>query len=95
MDTRLRPTRAGVEGVVKHIVDVDGQLVAMTDSAYLLALQRSLLALIELAKANGLNSENEVRNAKELIRCRVLQCGMAGACNGDGLGRCPLRRSKP
>jgi hypothetical protein len=63
------------------------------ESTDLLTLQRSLCALIQLAKANGLNDNEDVNEAKELIRCSVLGCGSAGACDGVGTGRypCPLR----
>lgn len=59
----------------------------------LLAHQRALLALIDLAKAHGLNDNLDVNEAKELIRCRVLGCGLAGACDGAGSKQypCPLK----
>lgn len=55
----------------------------------LLTRQRALCALIHLAKDNGLNDDIDVNQAKELIRCRVLNCGLAGACDGVGIGMCP------
>ena len=66
---------------------------AKVESTDLLTLQQSLCALIHLAKDNGLNSNVDVNEAKELIRCRVLGCGRAGACDGIGnsLYPCPLK----
>lgn len=66
---------------------------AKTEGTDLLTLQRALCALIHLAKGNGLNDNVDVNEAKELIRCRVLGCGLAGACDGVGGGRypCPLK----
>lgn len=60
---------------------------------YVRHLQRAVLDLILIAKAVGLNEHAKVNEAKELIRCRVLQCGMAGACTGRGVDPyvCPLR----
>lgn len=80
--------------MIRQIVDLDRGLVDMDDGDYLKALQRSLCDLIQLAKDSDLNSHPAVRQAKELIRCRVLDCGLAGACNGVGLetAPCPLRR---
>lgn len=68
---------------------------AKVESTDLLAIQRSLCALIHLAKDNGLNGNLDVNEAKELIRCRVLACGRAGACNGVGTDQypCPLKES--
>jgi hypothetical protein len=68
----------------------------MNEDEYLLALQRSLLALIKLAKAHSLEDRAVVEivgQAEELIRCRVLDCGNAGACTGVGTDQypCPLR----
>lgn len=62
----------------------------------LLALQRALCALIHLAKDNGLNDDTDVNEAKELIRCRVLGCGLAGACDGVGGAQypCPLKEDR-
>jgi hypothetical protein len=66
---------------------------AKVESTDLLTLQQSLCALIHLAKDNGLNNDVDVNEAKELIRCRVLDCGHAGACDGVGssLYPCPLK----
>jgi hypothetical protein len=66
---------------------------AKVESTDLLTLQRSLCALIHLAKDNGLNNDVDVNEAKELIRCRVLGCGRAGACDGVGISLypCPLK----
>lgn len=68
---------------------------AKVESTNLLTLQRALCALIHLAKDNGLNDNAAVNEAKELIRCRVLDCGLAGACDGVGSDRypCPLKES--
>jgi hypothetical protein len=63
------------------------------ESGDVLEHQRALFGLIDLAKDNGLNGNDDVNEAKELIRCRVLGCGLAGACNGghgDVGQRCPL-----
>lgn len=59
----------------------------------LLTLQRALCTLIHLAKNNGFNDDVDVNEAKELIRCSVLGCGLAGACDGVGSARypCPLK----
>jgi hypothetical protein len=69
---------------------------ARAQSKDVLTLQRALCALIHLAKANGLNDEIIVNQAKELIRCRVLNCGLAGACDGIGGDQypCPLKESR-
>ena len=66
---------------------------AKAEGGDLLTHQRALCALIHLAKDNGLNDDSAVNQAKELIRCRVLGCGLAGACDGEGLGQhpCPLK----
>lgn len=86
------------DAIVKHVaarqrtwpIYVDGKgVVVMSGAEYLLACQRAILALIMAAKDHGLNDLRVVNAAKELIRCRVLECGSAGACNGEG--RCPLR----
>lgn len=65
------------------------------ESADLLTHQRALCALIHLAKDNGLNGNTAVNEAKELIRCRVLSCGLAGACDGIGGDQypCPLKEA--
>ncbi len=59
----------------------------------LLTRQRALCDLIHLAKDNGLNDNININQAKELIRCRVLRCGLVGACDGVGAGQypCPLK----
>ena len=69
---------------------------AKIESPDLLTLQRSLCALIHLAKNNGLNNNIDVNEAKELIRCRVLNCGHAGACDGIGSDQypCPLKENQ-
>jgi hypothetical protein len=69
---------------------------AKVESTDLLTLQRSLCALIHLAKNNGLSSDVDVNEAKELIRCRVLNCGHAGACDGIGSDQypCPLKEDR-
>lgn len=69
---------------------------AKAESQDVLTLQRALCALIHLAKDNGLNDDITVNQAKELIRCRVLGCGLAGACNGVGGDQypCPLKESR-
>jgi len=60
------------------------------------AHQQALFALIDLAKSRGLNERYDVNEAKELIRCRVLGCGLAGACNGVGIDLypCPLKADR-
>lgn len=57
-----------------------------------LKLKQALFKLIELSKDAGHNGHDAVREAKELIRCRVQGCGNAGACNGHGSREhpCPL-----
>ena len=69
---------------------------AKAESKDLLTHQRALCALIHIAKDNGLNDDITVNQAKELIRCRVLSCGLAGACDGVGLGPypCPLKEAR-
>jgi hypothetical protein len=80
----------------RAIYDFDRGMVTMDDAEYLLALQRAVCDLISLAKENGLNDVVVVNQAKELIRCRVLRCGLAGACNGIGGVNypCPLKRGE-
>lgn len=77
----------------RHICTYDRGTVVMDDNEYLRALQRALCMLIHLAKNNGLNGNTDVNEAKELIRCRVLGCGLAGACDGVGGSQypCPLK----
>jgi hypothetical protein len=77
---------------LRRIVDFERGVVVMDEDEYRLALQRSLCALIHLAKGNGLNDNIAVNQAKELIRCRVLGCGLGGACDGVGSDQypCPL-----
>lgn len=69
---------------------------AKVESTDLLTLQRALCALIHLAKTHGLNNNPTVNAAKELIRCRVLGCGLAGACDGVGSSQypCPLKEDR-
>lgn len=76
---------------MKEVV-VAGDVKRLTEAQYLLALQRSLLAMIEIAKESGARYRAEVAEAKELIRCRVLGCGLGGACDGKGESGypCPL-----
>jgi hypothetical protein len=69
---------------------------AKAETDDLLTRQRALCALIHLAKDNGLNDDIAVNQAKELIRCRVLHCGLAGACDGIGIDQypCPLKEDR-
>jgi HEPN domain-containing protein len=71
------------------------------DAEYFLKLKRAVFELVELAQQQVLASPDEesketwytIRNAKELIRCTVQECGLGGACDGKGLDQypCPLR----
>jgi hypothetical protein len=81
---------------LRHIVDFDRGVIVMNEDEYLLALQRALCTLIHLAKDNDLNADSTVNQAKELIRCRVLGCGLAGACDGVGSDQypCPLKEGQ-
>lgn len=76
------------------IVDFEHGVISVDEAEYTHRLQRSVFELIELAKQHGLNDNTQVNQAKELIRCRVLGCGMAGACDGQGGDHhpCPLRK---
>lgn len=69
------------------------------DAEYFLKLKRSLFELIEVCKLDsvGLGDDQRVRDAKELIRCIVQECGLGGACNGKGTDQypCPLRALDP
>ena len=68
------------------------------DAEYFLKLKRALFEMIELAEDRpecySEDNHQQVRNAKELIRCIVQGCGLGGACNGKGLPEypCPLRK---
>lgn len=57
---------------------------------YVVELQTMLRKVIELAKRDY---HPTIREAKELIRCRVTGCGLAGACHGGGTKEypCPLK----
>lgn len=70
------------------------RVVEWDNDRYILELQRSVLELINVAKEHDENGHPAVDHAKELIRCRVLQCGLGGACSGQGSREypCPLRR---
>ncbi len=69
---------------------------AKAENENLLTHQRALCSLIHLAKDNGLNDDIAVSQAKELIRCRVLHCDLAGACDGVGIEQypCPLKEGR-
>lgn len=81
--------------VKRAIYDVEQcAMVEVDEATYLRMLKRSLCDLIHLAKDNGLNDTPQLHQAKELIRCRVQECGLAGACDGVGSRDypCPIAR---
>lgn len=64
---------------------------------YVRELQRALFRLIDLASTAGYRTTHAVTEAKELIRCARLECGLGGACDGHGGKQypCPLKIGAP
>lgn len=83
-----------VTRLLRRVEAAEARAAEFAQPGDVLELRRAVFELIELARAAGHNDRSEVVAAKELIRCIVQGCGLAGACDGTGTDNypCPLRR---
>ncbi len=66
-------------GETNPVADVVNGQIVRHRTTYVVELQTALLRLVRLASSAGHAHHDDVRDAKELIRCRVTGCGLGGA----------------